>query len=184
MEGRLAEPSSGTQADGYGSGDSLARLAHDHGRMVHSVILQLVHDKDVADDLTQEVFLRAIERSNQFDQAQGHLLQWLTGIAKHLALDYLKSAGRRLRAHQQPIDEVTTAPTAELTLLQSDQGRTLRIAVAELEPMQRQIIQLAYFQGLSQSAIATELQQPLGTIKGRTRSALRRLREALDRKLR
>jgi RNA polymerase sigma-70 factor, ECF subfamily len=166
------------------SRERIARLAQDHGKMVRSAILNLVRDGDLADDLTQEVFVRAIERSDQFDQAQGHIPQWLTGIAKHLALDYLKSAEHRIRLEQQPVDEVKTAATAERALLDSDQERTLRTAVEDLDPPQRQIIQLAYFQGLSQTAIASQLGQPLGTVKGRMRSALRRLREALDREQR
>ena len=66
-------------------------------------------------------------------------------------------------------------------MMRSAQDRALRLAIQHLEPMPRQLIQLAYFQGLSQSEIATQLRQPLGTIKGRMRSALKQLRITLNR---
>ncbi|MEO5926468.1 MAG: sigma-70 family RNA polymerase sigma factor [Bryobacteraceae bacterium] len=163
--------------------DPWTQLTEEHGRMVRGVILQMVHDASVADDLAQEVFLRAMERRNQFDQSQGHLPQWLTGIAKHLVLDYLKSPGRRLRSAQLP-DGAAPEPTVEHALVKSAEDRALRLAVDSLRPAQRQLIQLAYFQELPQTAIAEQLRRPLGTIKGRMRSALRQLRQALDREQR
>jgi RNA polymerase sigma-70 factor (ECF subfamily) len=105
---------------------------------------------------------------------------WLVMIARHCALDYLKSSQAHLSA-QVSIDDVEfPGVTIDNDILASDRARIIEGAFRNLSENQKRVIQLAFYEGLSQAAIAERLHQPLGTVKGWARSALSRLRGKLD----
>jgi RNA polymerase sigma-70 factor (ECF subfamily) len=160
-----------------GEADALAALFERHGRMVGRTVRRIVDD-GAAEDLIQETFVRVLDRASQWRPEDGSPAQWITGIAKHCALDYVRSAGR-LRSARQSAEAACVAPM-ENEVLESDRARLLQNALQHLTPAQRAVIELAYFQGLSQTDIADKLGEPLGTVKGRTRLALSRLRTIVD----
>jgi RNA polymerase sigma-70 factor, ECF subfamily len=160
---------------------ALAELYDKYGRLAYSLIFRIVRDTGTAEDLLQETFLRVWNRVQGFDGDRGALAGWLLAVARNRAIDYLRSAGGRMRNALEL--EETEHPSLYLDLekevLNSDRARRLRQALEKLNPNQRAAIELAYFEGLSQTEIAERLQQPLGTVKTWVRTALKNLREEL-----
>jgi RNA polymerase sigma-70 factor (ECF subfamily) len=161
----------------------MADLYDLYGRMLYVLIVRIVHNPSVAEDLVQESFLRAWNRSAQLDENYGSVGPWLVMIARHSALDYLKSSHAQLSAFVPVEDAKFPAVMIDHEILESDRARLIQGAFRNLSENQRQVIQLAFYEGLSQTAIAERLHQPLGTVKGWARSALTRLRGKLDPKL-
>ena len=162
--------------------EALEEVYNRFGRLVYSLILRVVRDSAVAEDLTQETFLRAWNRVQGFDGERGKFGPWLLAIARNRAIDYLRSVDGRQRHNAIEISS-SESPllfvSMEEELLNSDRGRRLKVAFEQLNDHQRQVMELAYFEGLSQSEMAAKLNQPLGTIKTWTRAALQVLRAAL-----
>jgi len=160
---------------------ALAELYDRYGRMAYSVILRMVRDKSTAEDLVQETFLRVWNRVQSIDAAKGAVGPWLLAIARNGAIDYLRSsAGRERNAVE--LNETGHAPLygeMEAEILLSDQARRARAAMDKLAPNYRTVMELAYFEGLSQSEMSVRMGQPLGTIKTWVRAALQCLRDEL-----
>lgn len=161
---------------------ALGELYDKYGRLAFALIYRIVRDVGTAEDLVQETFLRVWNRSQGFDGERGALGGWLLAVARNRAIDYLRSAAGRERNSVEL--EETEHPSLYLDLekevLNSDKARHLRQAMEKLNPNQRNAIELAYFEGLSQTEMAERLGQPLGTVKTWVRMALKNLREALD----
>jgi len=160
---------------------ALAELYDRYGRLVFSLILRVVRDAGIAEDLVQETFLRVWNRVQGFEAGKGSIGPWLLAVARNRAIDYLRSAGGRER-NAMDLDETThpaLASDMEQSLLDSDRIRRIKAAMDKLTPNQRQAIELAYFEGLSQSEMAERMGQPLGTVKTWVRTALRSLRDEL-----
>lgn len=185
-----------------GSEAALAVLYDRHAPTVLRVALRLNRDRGLAEDVVQETFLTLWNRAEQFDPSRGSLPAWLTTIARNRAIDRGRANSRRVNAQpfsvvaaDQP-DEAATVdwlmasgspigasapdPQPEAILAAREAQATVAGAVATLSDDERQAILLAYRDGLSQSEIATRLGWPLGTVKTRSRRALRRLREQLQ----
>jgi len=160
---------------------ALADLYDRYGRLVYSLILRIVRDSGIAEDLVQETFLRVWNRAPGFDAQKGSIGPWLLAVARNRAIDYLRSAGGRER-NALELDE-TDHPglytDMEQDLLNSDKARRVKTAMEKLSPNLRQVIELAYFEGLSQTEMAERMGQPLGTVKTWVRSALKSLRDQL-----
>jgi len=160
---------------------ALAELYDRYGRLVFSLILRVVRDAGIAEDLVQETFLRVWNRVQGFESGKGTIGPWLLAVARNRAIDYLRSAGGRER-NALELEETThpaLASDIEQSLLDSDRIRRVKAAMDKLSPNQRQAIELAYFEGLSQSEMAERMGQPLGTVKTWVRTALRSLRDEL-----
>jgi RNA polymerase sigma-70 factor (ECF subfamily) len=164
-----------------GDSNALEQLYDRYGAVVYRVALRMLKNRELAEDVVQEVFWRVWRRSASFANERGRVTQWLFGIAHNLCIDEL----RRMRARpapiyedpehpviQQLIDEQTDVPAAAWT---SEQRRVITEAMSKLPAAQRQAIALAYFGGLSHQEIATKLNRPLGTIKTRVRLGLHKL---------
>ena len=151
-----------------------------YGRIAFALIVRIVHNSAVAEDLVQETFLRVWNRAGQISDEYGSVGPWLLTVARHSALDYVKSAAVRF-GRKKPVSDADVPPvTIDHEILSADRSRLLHGAFKALNPSQRQVIELAYYEGLSHQEIADRLHQPLGTVKGWTRSALQRLRSAID----
>jgi RNA polymerase sigma-70 factor (ECF subfamily) len=160
---------------------ALAELYDRYGRLVYSLILRVVRDGAIADALVQETFLRVWNRVHGFDCEKGAIGPWLLAVARNRAIDYLRSAGGRERnaLEFEETDHPALYTNMEQDLLQSDQTRRVRAAMEKLSANQRQVIELAYFEGLSQTEMAERMGQPLGTVKTWVRTALKHLRDEL-----
>lgn len=160
--------------------DAMADLYDLYGRLLYVLIVRIVHNPSAAEDLVQESFLRAWNRAEQLSDDYASVGPWLVTIARHCALDYLKSSQNHLSA-QVAIEDAEFPPVSmEQDILSSDRARLIEGAFRNLSENQKRVIQLSFYEGLSHAAIAERLHQPLGTVKGWARSALSRLRGKLD----
>jgi RNA polymerase sigma-70 factor (ECF subfamily) len=158
---------------------AMAELYDRFGKLAYSVTLHIVRNAALAEDLVQETFLRAWTRVRAFDAARGALGPWLLAIARNHAIDYVRSA--RSRADRASVEfDAADHPhlfnDMERDLLNRENAKLLKKELSNLSDNQRRVIELAYFEGLSQTEMAEKLGEPLGTIKTWTRTALRQLR--------
>jgi RNA polymerase sigma-70 factor, ECF subfamily len=161
---------------------AMADLYDRFGRLVYSVIYAIVRDSGIAEDLLQETFVRIWNRVSGFDAQRGALGPWLLTIARNRAIDHIRSAGARNSKNLFELEErehKSTEIDAELDLQNKDQAKVIHAAMNKLTVNQRRVIELAYYQGLSQMEIAEKLGEPLGTVKTWIRGALKKLREEL-----
>jgi RNA polymerase sigma-70 factor (ECF subfamily) len=169
------------------SGDesALGEAFDQFGPSVHALASRILGIGGDADEILQDVFLNLWKRAAQFDAERGSLLGYLLTIARTAAIDRLRRRRARPDAESPaPPPELDANIGVPLDLLSIEDGRVLVIeALASLPAEERLVIELAYFEGLSQSEIAEKTKTPLGTVKGRARNALRRLRERLPRGL-
>jgi RNA polymerase sigma-70 factor (ECF subfamily) len=160
---------------------ALAELYDRYGRVAYSLILRVVRDSGIAEDLVQETFLRVWNRIHGFDGQKGSIGPWLLAVARNRAIDHLRSTGGRERNAVEY--EETGHPSLycdmEKDILSSDKARVVKSAIQKLSANQRQVIELAYFEGLSQTEMAERMGQPLGTVKTWVRTALKNLRDEL-----
>lgn len=153
-----------------------------YGRLVYSLIHRIVHDTGVAEDLTQETFLRIWNRAQAFDVERGALAAWVVTVARNRAIDYLRSATGQAAARSLELADIEHPSRFrgfDEAALSLDRSRRLKEAFEKLTPNQKTVIELAYFEGLSQTEMAERMQQPLGTVKTWVRAALKTLREQL-----
>lgn len=162
-----------------------------YGDLVYSVALRVVGDRHVAEDVTQDVFLRVWRRPDHFDLRRGKFVTWLLSVTRNRSIDERRSQARRLRHSVAPPaaeEEEDILPSADerddpaLASVLAEERRAVRDALDLLPPEQKLAIQLAYFGGLTQQEIATRLGQPLGTVKTRIRLGMRKMRAALERR--
>ena len=160
---------------------ALGELYDRYGRLTYALILRVVRDAGIAEDLVQETFLRVWNRVQGFDAQKGSIGPWLLAVARNRAIDYLRSTGGRERnaLEFEETDHPALYTDMERDLLNSDQTRRVKVAMQKLSPNQRQVIELAYFEGLSQTEMAEKMGQPLGTVKTWVRTALQTLRQEL-----
>ena len=149
---------------------------------VHALTLRILSDPMLAEEATQDTFLKLWNRAHLFSAERGSLLLWLLTIARRVALDRLRLEGRRpLLSDSNDLDDVWDQLPDGDSLSEENRWRSLYFAVQSLSLEHRQVIELAYYQGLSQSEIAETLGWPLGTVKTRLRAALEKLRREWNR---
>jgi len=185
-----------------GSDVALASLYDRHATAVFRIALSVSRDRGSAEEVVQETFLALWDRAERFDPARGSLSAWLSTIARNRAIDRHRAKSRRLDAAPfsvlaagQPDPAATVEwlvaagrligagapePEPEFAVTRSEAGVAVETALIGLTAPERQAILLAYRDGLTQSEISTHLGWPLGTVKTRSRRALRRLRVALE----
>jgi RNA polymerase sigma-70 factor (ECF subfamily) len=156
----------------------MAELYDLHGRMVFRVIVRTVLDESIAEDLTQETFLRVWNGIRGFDEGRGTLGSWVTAVARNTAIDYLRSPRARharTTVELKDVDGSRRFSSFEDWVLSIDRSRVLHKALEKLTASQRLVLNLSYVEGMSHAEIARSLNRPLGTIKTWVRTALRAL---------
>jgi len=144
---------------------------------VYALTLRVLGDTMLAEEATQDTFLKLWSRARQFNPGKGQLAPWLLTIAHRTALDRLRLENRRPpTSNPQDPDQTWSTLPDETTLNGEARWRSLYFAVQSLSEDQRQVIDLAYYKGMSQSEIAEVLGWPLGTVKTRIRAAMQALR--------
>jgi len=154
-----------------------------HSRLVYGLVLRIVQHPSSAEEVVQDVFLQLWRNAAQYDRSRGAFLPWLLTMARNRALDHLRLKSERQRRREDQTEElppVVSAPDFEHGLDQQRRAARVRDLMAALEPRQRRAIELAYFEGLSHSEIASSLKEPLGTVKSWIRNGLMKLREGLE----
>lgn len=174
---------------GAATGDeqAIAALYDRYGPVVYAVAFRIVGQRADAEEVVVEAFAQAWRDAARFEAARGSVAGWLTMIARSRALDLVRARARRERITAAAAADRPEAPLAMgegradpfRALDHAERRVRVREALESLSPPQRQAIELAYFEGLSQSEIAERLQEPLGTIKTRVRLAMQKLRESL-----
>ena len=161
-----------------GDEDAFLTLYDWYAGRVHALTLRILGDSMLAEEATQDTFLKLWSRAHMYLAERGSLLLWLLTIARRTALDRLRLEKRRptLSDSNDPAEILQTIPNGD-SLPEESRWRSMHFALQALSPEHRQVIELAYYQGLSQSEIAEVLGWPLGTVKTRLRAAMEHLRQ-------
>lgn len=168
---------------------AFAALYDRYADMVFSASLRVLLDRQLAEDATQDIFVRLWQRPETFVPARGRFVSWLMSVTRNRSVDELRSRGRRSRREaasmdggEDPAAQVASARTddpAHAAQVQEEQ-QTVRAALEGLPTEQRKALEMAYFGGLTQQEIAFALHEPLGTVKTRIRLGMQKLRSALE----
>jgi RNA polymerase sigma-70 factor (ECF subfamily) len=183
--GKLAPDQDAVQRMARGDdADALKTVYDRHIRAVFSLALRIVSDEGEAQDVVQDVFTQAWTQASRYDPARGSVSTWLLTMTRSRAIDRLRSRrakpdSTRLSDDLAVVELPDPARGQEHAMLQDEAATRLRAALQELPLLQRVAIELAYYEGLTQSEIAERLEQPLGTVKTRIRTGLLKLREVL-----
>ncbi|HET6152766.1 MAG TPA: ECF RNA polymerase sigma factor SigK [Marmoricola sp.] len=169
------------RASARGDEQAFASLYDATSARVHGLVLRVVRDPSQSEEVTQEVFLQVWRTAARYDESKGSALSWLMTLAHRRAVDRVRAAEAVSRQdtsyhhNSQSVPHDATAEAAEASM----EGRRVRSALAELTPVQREALELAYFGGYTHTEVATMLDLPVGTAKTRIRDGLIRLRDAM-----
>ncbi len=168
-----------------GNAASLSVLYDRYASILKALIIRVVHDEAEADDLLQEVFLQVWQQAQNYSSDKGKPLGWIVTLTRRRAIDRLRKRQAYCRAKdrfevtvdRQPESWVRNRIDDEISM--EDMRAFLNRRIEALPPFQRQAIELAFFQGMSQREIAIATNTPLGTIKTRLELGLRKLSESI-----
>lgn len=172
---QIAQIATGDQA-------ALAQFYELTNRMAFGLILRILSDRSTAEEVLLDVYTQVWRQAGHYNRERGTPLAWLTTIARTRALDRLRSGRQEMQRKEslEVVSEVRSfAADPEEAAASNEHQRLVRRALAKLTVEQRQILELAYFSGLSHSEIAAHLGQPLGTVKTRARLGMLKLKEML-----
>ncbi len=154
-----------------------------HSTAAFSLAYRMVGKRSAAEDVVQEAFLALWRGSGRYDVTRGSVRTWVLGIVHHRAIDALRRSvvHDRRRASDEGLEErFETGERTDVEVARRDEAQTVRTALRELPTDQARVIELAYFGGFTHTEIAEMLGQPLGTVKGRMRLGLAKLRDGLE----
>ena len=178
MADTTAVPSDGVLVSAIASGDesAMGQLYDRYSAVVYSIALRVLGDAGMAEDLLQEIFIQLWRNPRAFDSDRGALAPWLVAVTRNRAIDWL-----RKRRPETPVADVALSFEPDLAS-KTEFARRIGKIRAMLESMpttQRDVLEMAYFEGMTHNEIAARTGQPLGTVKTRIRSGLLTLRTAL-----
>ena len=166
-----------------GGTDAFELLYDRHGTAAFSLAYRMLGQRDAAEDATQEAFVSIWRSRERYDGARGSVRTWILSIVHRRTIDQLRRAAVRpaLDPRSEDAYEEREAPDrTDAEVVRRDEARLLRAAVDALPTEQSRVIELAYFGGFTQTEIADMLEAPLGTVKGRMRLGLEKMREGLE----
>jgi RNA polymerase sigma-70 factor (ECF subfamily) len=150
--------------------------------MVFGLVLRVVSDRSTAEEVLLDVYTQVWRQAKTYDTGRGAPLAWLMTIARTRGIDRLRS-GKHEHQNKESLDSIREVSSAtaspEANTVASERRELVRSALDTLSAEQREVIELAYYSGLSHSEIALQLGQPLGTVKTRTRLGMMKLRDML-----
>ncbi|WP_338431553.1 sigma-70 family RNA polymerase sigma factor [Synechococcus elongatus] len=164
---------------------ALASLYDRHASLVYGIALQVLGNPQEAEDLTQDIFIRLVDRQrSHYDPRRGSLRTYLAVLTRSRAIDRLRSRRTQAAAidkvQSQLVQQQATIDPLISNLGAAETSAEVQQALAQLSESQQQVLRLAYYEGLSQADIAERLGEPLGTIKARARRGLLKLKQILE----
>ena len=166
-----------------GDQSALAALYDATSALVHGLALRILHDQSAAEEATIDVYMQAYRLASHYDPGRGAPTTWLLTLTRSRAIDCLRRGAMRQR-HETSLELAETLPTSEPNpeawSTATEQQQIIQKALATLSPEQRQVIEIAYYEGLSHSQITARLGLPLGTVKSRIRAGMLLLRDLLQ----
>lgn len=166
--------------------DALRTLYDRYGRLVYSIAFQATSHAELAEEVTQDTFLRVWQHAATFDPQQGQLLSWMTRITRNRVIDLYRRQQTRSEGHTTYFEEMVDfdlsdeGQDVEASVETTQRGQAVRNALRQLPEEQRRVLALAYFRGLTQEQISNQLGEPLGTVKTRMRLGMQKLRRFLQ----
>ena len=180
------KPSALLPAVARGDVAAFEELYDRHSSTLYALLIRILASAEDAQEVLQETFVKSWTSAKMFDALRGSEVAWLISIARSRGIDRLRArrirvnredeAGREISTVSGFVDRTNGADKA----IQSEQTVAVRGALAELPEAQRRALELAYFEGLSQSEIAARLREPLGTVKTRMQLGMKKLRDRLQ----
>ncbi|HEX5421062.1 MAG TPA: sigma-70 family RNA polymerase sigma factor [Gammaproteobacteria bacterium] len=152
-------------------------------RIVFTLIMRITQSPETAEEVTLEVFFDVWRRASKYDPADGTVIGWIMNQARSRAIDRVRFEQRKKRRKPEceSVLREASSPSPEAVFDREERARLLHDALAVLTTGERRVLETAYFSGLTYAETAAQLDQPLGTIKTRARSALGKLRQTLSR---
>ena len=169
-----------------GDRDSFQRIHDRYTGLLYATIFKVLNDHSDAEEVLQEVLFSLWRKAGLFHESRGRPVTWLNSMARNRAIDRIRLKQRRARLRDGFSDEQKVNPNGVISISGSeaasrrDTCRAVRSAIFELTPVQREAIELAYFEGLTQREIALQLGEPLGTVKARIRRGLAKLKDTVE----
>ncbi len=162
--------------------DALSSLYDRYAGMLQALSHRVLHDAAEAEEILQEVFLQVWNQAERYDSVRSSVSTWLVLITRSRSIDRLRSrkvAERTVQSAESEKRHTHTSPEGPRDVFRQERHRRLQQELEKLPEEQRQVLELAFYSGMTQSEIATEISIPLGTVKTRTLLAVRKLRRAL-----
>lgn len=152
-------------------------LYEEHVGMVYGIALRILHDKSLAEDITQSVFVKMLAAPEAFQG--GNFTGWIGRVTRNCAVDHLRRNNRTAALMDYAIDRDSGEIPPDDTAIAQIDGARARVVLAALPHEQREVLELAFFGGLSHHEIAMKTRIPLGTVKARIRAGLVSIRKTL-----
>jgi len=159
---------------------AFAYLYDNYAAALNGIIYRLVEDKELAEDILQEAFVKIWNNFSSYDTTKGRLFTWMLNLTRNLTIDTLRSKGYKKQSKISGDENSVSNFTENKAVVEKFDAMGIRKQLSNLKPEQRSIIDMAYFNGYTQDEISKELGIPLGTVKTRMRSAILELRKMLQ----
>lgn len=168
---------------GRGDRASFEEFHNRHSGLIYATALKVLNNPDDAEDVAQDVMFMVWEKSPMYEESRGKPLNWALTMTRNKAIDRLRSVQRRLRLNDDvenetlPLMRDGAGDSSTIDLEAGEKRQIVRSAVMKLTPEQREVIEMAYFGGLTQQEISKRLKTPIGTVKARIRRGMMRLKK-------
>ncbi len=164
--------------------EAFSTLYDRYASRLYGLALKILTNPSLAEDVIQEVFLTVWEKAEQFERMRGGALAWLMALCRNRSIDKLRAQERSRKKITPMPDDLEKLPSLDGEMIFAKIGveegvRAITQAMQQVPDDQRQLIEMAYFREMSQSEIARETQLPLGTVKTRIRSGMKKVRELM-----
>jgi RNA polymerase sigma-70 factor (ECF subfamily) len=158
--------------------EAIAELYRLYGNLVYSLALRVCQNMETAQEVTQDTFLKVWRQTDRWDPAKGRLVVWLLTITRYTAIDYLRREARQPQQSIKTLDDISDVigKNARVDETAWQDRRIMMVLLNRLPPEQQQVIELAFYQGMSHSQISDHLRLPLGTVKTRLRLAMQKIK--------